>query len=235
MTMHIKTMLAAATLALFTVTAHAEKPPENWDGLTEVKSKSFDVAYLAPGADFRPYTKIMVDPTEVAFHKDWMKNMNDRRDISRMVNDEKAQEIIAAAKTNFSEIFNEAFTKAGYTVVTAPGPDVLRARTGIINLYINAPDVMSPGRSKSYTANAGEATLVMEARDSMSGALLARVLDRRETREMAGMMQTTSVTNVADFRSLFKSWASIAAKGLARLKEVSPVPATLTPGQKLSK
>jgi hypothetical protein len=161
--------------------------------------------------------------------------MNDRRDISRMVNDDKAKEIIAAAKTNFSEIFNEAFTKAGYTVVNAPGPDVLRVRPGVVNLYINAPDVMSPGRSKTYTANAGEATLVLEARDSMSGALLGRVLDRRETREMVGMQQTTSVTNVADFRALFKSWASIAAKGLNRLKDVSPVPVTLTPGQKVGK
>jgi hypothetical protein len=177
----------------------------------------------------------MVDPTEVAFHKDWMKNMNDRRDVSRMVNDEKAQEIIAAARTNFDEIFNEAFTKAGYEVVKAPGPDVLRVRTGVVNLYVNAPDVMSAGRSKTYTANAGEATLVIEARDSQSGALLGRVLDRRETREMVGMQQTTSVTNVADFRSLFKSWANIAVKGLQRLKDVSPVPINLTPGQKLGK
>ena len=176
-----------------------------------------------------------VDPTEVAFNKDWMKNMNDRRDVSRMVTDEKAQEILTAARTNFNDIFNEAFTKAGYTVATAPGPDVLRVRAGVINLYINAPDVMAAGRSKSYTANAGEATLVIEARDSMSGALLSRVLDRRETREMAGMMQTTSVTNVADFRSLFKSWASIATKGLDRLKAASPIPTTLTPGQKVGK
>src|SRR6476659_4812582 len=131
--MRIKTMLAAATLILVTATGHAEKAPETWDGLVQVKSKSFDAAYLAPSADFRPYTKVMVDPTEVAFHKDWMKNMNDRRDVSRMVNDEKAQEILAAARTNFDEIFNEAFTKAGYAVVKAPGPDVLRVRTGVIN------------------------------------------------------------------------------------------------------
>jgi hypothetical protein len=235
--MRIKTMLAAATLVLFAATSYAEKEkaPETWDGLVEVKSKSFDAAYLSPGADFRPYTKIMIDPTEVAFDKDWMKNMNDRRDISRMVDDEKAQEIIKAARTNFDDIFNEAFTKAGITVVNAPEPNVLRVRTGVVNLYVNAPDVMSPGRSKSYTANAGEATLVIEVRDSMSGALLGRVLDRRETREMVGMQQATSVTNTADFRALFKSWANIAVKGFKRLQEISPIPATLTPGQKVGK
>ena len=234
--MWIKTTLAAATFALIAVTGYAkDQAPTSWDGLVQVKSKYFDAAYLAPGADFRPYTKVMIDPTEVAFHKDWMKNMNDRRDLNRMVDDQHAQEIMKAARSNFDDIFREQFTKDGYTVVTAPGPDVLRVRTGVINLYINAPDVMTAGRSTSYTANAGEATLVMEARDSMTGALLGRVLDRRETRDTVGMQATSSVTNLADFRSLFKSWAGIASKGLKRLKEISPVPATLTPNQKLGK
>jgi hypothetical protein len=233
--MHMKTIVAATVLALVATTSYAEKAkaPESWDGLVQVKGKSFDAAYLAPGADFRPYTKVMVDPTEVAFHKDWMKNMNDRRDISRMVDDKQAQEILQAARSNFDDIFNEQFTKAGYTVVKTPGPDVLRVRTAVINLYLNAPDVMAAGRSKSFTANAGEATLVLEVRDSMSGALLGRVLDRRETRDSVGMQQSTSVTNLSDFRALFKSWAGIATKGLARLKEISPIPAALTPGQKL--
>ena len=91
-----------------------------------MKSKKLDAAYLAPGADFRPYTKLMVDPTQAAFHKDWMKNMNDRRDLSRMVQEEHAKDILEAARTNFADVFHEAFTKAGYTIVDKPGPDVLR-------------------------------------------------------------------------------------------------------------
>ena len=114
--MRIRTVLTAAMLSFLAVTANAaDKPPGNWDGLVEVNSKRLDLAYLAPGADFRPYTKIMVDPTQVAFHKDWMKNMNDRRDLSRKVTEEHAKDIIEAARTNFADVFNEVFGKAGYT------------------------------------------------------------------------------------------------------------------------
>lgn len=233
--MRIKPWFVASLLALFAGASLAEKPPENWDGLVQVKSKHFDLAYLAPGADFRPYTKIMVDPTQVAFAKDWQKNQRDSRNLSNQVSDEQAQEILAAARSNFDDIFAEAFSKAGYTVVTTPGPDVLRAATGVINLYINAPDVMTAGRSATFTANAGQATLVMEARDSTTGALLGRVVDRRETRDSMGMTRTTSVDNLADFRALFKSWATISVKGLGNLKAISPVPATLTPNQRLDK
>ena len=222
--------------ALFLVTscglALADDLPESWDGLVEIKPKKMDAVYLMPGADFRPYSKVMIDPTQVAFSKDWAKNMNDRRDVSRVVTEEDQQEILAAARKNFDEIFREAYSKAGYTVVTAPEPDALRLSTAVINLYVNAPDVMSAGRSKTFTTEAGEATLVLEARDSMTGALMGRVLDRRETRTSPGLQYTTNVTNQADFRQLFKQWAGIAVKGLEELKANSPVPTDLKPKQK---
>ena len=182
--MRFQTLIAATLLAVSGSLAHAADPaptPANWDGLVEVKAKRLDVAYLAPGADFRPYTKLMVEPTQVSFHKDWIKNMNDRRDISRMISSDEAQKILEAARTNFADVFHEAFTKAGYTIVTTPGPDVLRITPGVVNLYVNAPDVMGAGRSRSYTATAGEATMILELRDSMTNALLGRVLDRRGT------------------------------------------------------
>lgn len=232
--MRLQKTMATGLLALVTgVALAADKPPESWDGLVEVKSKRIDMAYLAPGADFRPYTKLMVDPTQAAFHKDWLKNMNDRRDLSRRVDSEHAQEILEATRTNFADVFQEAFTKAGYATVTTPGPDVLRVTPGVINLYINAPDTMAAGRSTSFTANAGEATMFLELRDSQTNALLGRVLDRRETRDSVGMAISNRVTSTADFRMLFKSWADICAKGLETLKTLSPLPATLTPGQKL--
>lgn len=232
--MRLETWIASALLALFaSVTFGADRATETWDGLVEVKSKRLDAAFVAPGADFRPYSRLMVDPTQTAFHKDWMRNMNDRRDISRMVDSGQAQEILEAARTNFADVFQESFTKAGYTIVDRPGPDVLRVTPGVANLYVNAPDVMSAGRSRSYTANAGEATMVLELRDSQTSALLGRVVDRRETRDSVGLAQANSVTNVADFRVLFKSWAGICVKGLDTLKSLSPLPATLTPGQKL--
>lgn len=226
--------LIATLLLAVSGVATGQAPPTNWDGLVEVKPKRMDAVFLAPGADFRVYTKLMVDPTEVAFQKDWLKNQN--RSGSRMtvrIDDQQAAEILQAARTNFMDIFNEAFTKAGYQIVTAPGPDVLRVSTGVLNMYLNAPDTMEAGRSVTYTANAGEATLVMEVRDSSTNALLGRVLDRRETLDTGTMQMSSRVSNLSDFRNLFKRWAKNAVDGLEELKAHSPVPEDLKPKQKL--
>lgn len=225
-----------ALLALLTTCgiAGAQDTPTSWDGLIEVKSKRMDAAFLLPGADFRPYTKVIVDPTQVAFNKDWLKDTNQSRPrLTSQVTEEQAADILAAARSNFDDIFREAFTKAGYAVVTAPAPDTMRVSTAVINLYLNAPDTMSADRSRTYTANAGEATLVMEVRDSQTGALLARVVDRRETMRSATPQLTTRVSNTSDFRRLFKDWAGITVKGIEQLKALSPVPLDLQPKQKL--
>jgi len=223
----------AACLVIFGAVAGAADAPDNWDGLVQIKPKRMDMVHVLPGADFRPYTKVMLDKTEVAFRKDWQKNMNDTRSVSRKIDDAEAAKIMAAASSNFSDVWTKALEKAGYPVVTAPGADVLRLSPGIADLYINAPDTMEAGRVQSYTAEAGEATLILEVRDSRTNALLGRVVDRRETRSSVAMQPANRVTNQADFRSLFSQWASIAGKGLDELKAISPVPETLTPGQKL--
>jgi len=225
--------LAIAALLATSGSVLAEDAPGSWDGLVEVKAKRMDAAYLMPGADFRPYAKLMIDPTEAAFKKDWMRSINTQRSLSDRVTEQDAQKILAAARTNFDDIFAEAFRQAGYEIVATPGPDVLRVSTAVIDLYVNAPDTMSAGRSYSFTMEAGEATLVIEVRDSMTGALMGRVLDRRETRNTGRLQMTTSVSNQAEFRSLFKQWAGITVKGLGELKAQSPVPADLKPKQKL--
>jgi len=226
--------LSALVLIATAGSVAADDLPENWDGLVQVKPKKMDAAYVMPGADFRPYMKVQLDKTEVAFRKDWLKSMNDTRSgLSHRVSDEDAAKILEAAQSNFTDIFVEAFTKAGYTVVTAPASDVLRISTAVVNLYVNAPDVMEAGRSRTYTTEAGEATLIIEVRDSMTNALMGRVLDRRETSGGAGVQVANSVTNLSDFRLLFKQWASITTKGLEELKEHSPVPVDLKPKQKL--
>lgn len=227
------TAALAACLVTIGVVASAEDAPDNWDGLIQIKPARMDLVYVLPGADFRPYTKVMLDKTEVAFRKDWLKNMNDTRSMSRKIDDEEVAKIMAAASSNFSDVWTKALEKAGYEVVAAPGADVLRVSTAVANLYINAPDTMESGRVHTFTAEAGEATLILEARDSRTNALLGRVVDRRETRSQVGIQPTNRVTNKADFRALFSQWATIAGKGLDELKAHSPVPETLAPGQKL--
>lgn len=225
----------ALILCGFAIPASAkDESGGTWDGLVEVKPKRLDAVYLQPGADFRPYTKLMIDPVEVAFRKDWMKNINDSRvGLSGRITQADAEKIAAAAREGFDEVFNEAFTAKGVQIVTEPGPDVLRLRPGVIDLYIAAPDKMQAGMSRTYTVEAGQATLFLEAVDSTTGSLLGRALDKRATRDSGRAQVANSVTNRADFKALFKQWAEICIKGFEELQAMSPVPQDLKPGQKL--
>lgn len=207
----------------------------NWDGLVEVKPKRLDAVFLLPGADFRAYKKVMMDPVEVAFAKDWARDYNrDAATLSQKLDQQDLDRISQAARDAFTEVFTEEYQKAGLELVTTPGPDVLRLRPGVVDLYVVAPDNMSAGRSRTYTVESGHATLFLEVRDSSTGALLGRALDKRATRNTGRVQISNSVTNLSDFKSLFKQWADISTKGFEELREMSPVPTDLKPGQKLN-
>ena len=200
-------------------------PPEDWDNLVRVKSKRMQHVYLLPGADFRPYTKVMLDPTEVAFKKNWAREYNSRtsRSLSGRITDADMEQMVDEGGKAATEIFSQSFAQGGFPVVTAPAPDVLRVRTAVVNLTVTSPDKMTAGRSRTYSGEAGTATLVVEARDSVSGALLGRVVDSQVAGDSSIMLSRTRASNRADFRAVANDWAKNTVRGLQELKSLSPV------------
>jgi len=216
-------LLGSLAAVLYAAPSQAASLPPPYQDLVQVRSRQLDAVYLLPGADFRPYTKVMIDPVQVSFRKGWLKDVNSQRGIADQVSQNDAEQIAQAARTGFEKIFADAFTQKGYEVVTSAAPDVLRLSPGVVNLYLNAPDPMGAPGVRSYTVNAGEATFALEARDSTTGAVLGLAVDRRSTQDFGGM--ATSVSNRFDFGNLFRHWASISVKGLDTLKTTPPVPA----------
>ena len=148
-----KIMICTAALALATAAPFVPvmaKAPDSIEGLYKVPSKRFDLVYLLPDADFRPYTKVMFDTPEVAFKKNWQRDYNsDIRGTDRRIGDDDARKILEAARSGLTEVFTKAYTAGGYQIVTEPGPDVLRLRTAVVNLDVVAPDLMTAGRSRT--------------------------------------------------------------------------------------
>lgn len=220
-----KMLICTAALALATAapfTPLMAKAPDNIEGLYRVPSKRFDLVYLLPGADFRPYTKVMFDTPEVAFKKNWQRDYNsDIRGTDRRIGDDDAQKILNAARSGIAEVFTKAFTAGGVQIVTEPGPDVVRLRTSVVNLDVVAPDLMTAGRSRTFSREAGSATLVIEVRDSLTGALLGSAIDTRDIGDSMPYVRN-SVTNRSDFTQAFQRWAKISLDGLNELKQLSP-------------
>jgi len=216
-------VLALVCVALVSGTVLAAKPPEEWDGLTRVKLKGMDSAYARPGADFTVYRKVMIDPIEVAFAKDWDKKSN----YSNMkLPPEKLEEI----KTKLGQLAQETFAEVlskdnGMEVVTSPGPDVLRFSSAIVDLWPRAVDNQDPGRNYTFTTSAGSAVLFAELRDSETNQLIGRVVDGREARNSGTMRWTNSVENTAEARAMVSDWARILRKRYDALREQAGAPA----------
>ena len=218
-------LIAAFAVVVSSWSLSAARPPDSWDGLLLVKSRRLENVYLLPDADFRTYSKVMLDPTDVSFRKNWQRDQNmSSRDLSGRISDRQAREIIDAAKQRFDQIFAETFRNAGYEVVSQPGEDVVRITTAVINLDVQAPDRMSAGRTRTYSREAGQATLVLQAKDSLSGQILGRAIDAQWAGDNATYMRNR-VTNISDFESLFTQWARTSARGLDELKALSPIDA----------
>ena len=218
-------LAVASVMALTVIVPVTAAEEETWDGLVKIDAKRVQVAYLRPGADFRVYTKVIIDPPIVEFYKNWQRDIN--RSVSTLgarLNSSDVERIRTAFSEGFEEILAAGFAKAGWEVGVAEGPDVLRVTPLLLNVYVNAPDKMTPGMSTTYTVRAGEATLALEIRDAETDQLLGRAVDRRRTSDYGGvLMSSNRVTNRAEFERLLKGWTEILVDGLAELKEASPL------------
>jgi len=182
------------------------------DGLQKVSVKGLALAYAKPGATLAAYNRVKLDPVEVAFRKDWNPT---RTGSSLKLSAEERENIRSGtAKIVLEEFAKELRAKSSYQVVDETGPDVLRVKVSIVNLYVNAPDTMSAGRSRTYTVSAGEMTLFAELFDSETGEIIARVVDRREARGTGRMTLTNSVVNAGEAQDIASSWARILRNAL---------------------
>jgi hypothetical protein len=186
----------------------ADPPAVSHDGLTLTKNKNFDVVYVRDGATLAGYRQVMLDPVQVAFDKSWTR---DRRQVS--ANDR--ERIRKGMAEEFRRVLTEELEeRGGYEVVESADPGVLRVSAAVIDLFITAPDTMSAGRSKTFAVSAGRMTLIAELRDAESGAILARVADKKEATNHGTSQWTTRSSNVADARRILRSWAGVLRKGL---------------------
>ena len=91
------------------------------------------------------------------------------------------------------------------------------ARPAIIDLEVTAPDSKAT-RSYNFATSAGAATLYLELYDSVSGEILARVIDRKAANYPGQLMRySNKVTNRAAAREILAGWAGVLRE---RLDEV---------------
>jgi hypothetical protein len=203
-----------------------QSPPEvSQDGLHLYKQSKTRVAYVKPGATFTQYKRVALLDCYVEFSKDWVDDYNrDQRDFSRKIKDSDLERAKQAVQGDFKKIFTEELQRDGrYQVTDSSGPDVLVLRPALINIRVNAPDLMSAGMSTSYVDSAGTMTLYLELLDSTSTTLLARVIDGKVDPNTFGQ-RASSVSNQAAAERMMHDWARELRTrlDLVRGKDVAP-------------
>jgi hypothetical protein len=170
------------------------------------ESKAFK--HRDPSTDFSKYSKVLIDRIQI-----WVSD------------DAEYKGIDPTAMKELADYFHEAITKAvsdAYPVVTEPGPDVLRLRIAVTDLVPNKPaaSVVSlvvpflwvgeagagaaEGEAGS-TPFVGEATVEMEAMDSVSSAQVAAYIETRVGKKYAWSKGIK--TGVSSYTKAYSTWA----------------------------
>src|SRR3981081_2467082 len=157
------------------------------DGLSKISVRGLDLAYARPGVTLAKYNRIQLDVVDVVFHKSWEPTMKRSR---VELSDEDREDIRTGVAKIVSEEFARAMQNDGiYQIVNGAGPDVLRVKINIVDLYIAAPQKGTDLR-QTYTVTAGEMSIAAELFDSQTNEALARVVDRREARRTPNLVLT---------------------------------------------
>ena len=192
------------------------------DGLVRVKKSVADAAWVKPDFDLTPYTKLMIASGGVSFKK--VKPVSPyeaRRGATEFPVSPEAQEM-------FKSILKEEFTRElsklkRYQIVDQPGPDVLMLVGAVINVTSNVPNDLDSaqfaGRGGVYLTSVGEATLIIELRDSQSGEVLGRAADGRAA-ESPFAFEVNKVTAWTEVHRLAQAWASLLRQRLEDIEKV---------------
>lgn len=178
---------------------------ESFDGLREVTNARVSKAWIRPDLDLSRYSKILPVNAGVDYRP---VKATPRSAASSASAFPMSAETRARFEALVTEIFREELAKVErFTIATEPGPDVLVVAGGLLDVVSNVPPE-TIGRGEIYLSQVGEATLVVELRDSESNAALARIIDRRAAEKASGMTWSNTVSNTAEVRKLVRQWAS---------------------------
>ena len=217
----MKKLIAIAALVIVTGCASQEPAIQTgpnaettFDGLVRIDNARFAAAWIDPDIDLSQYNKII--PGGAAFEFRNVQRMSAsqaRRSNERefWISDADRQRLIDTV----SDVFTEELQQSEhFTLTDEAGPDTLIISGALHDIVSRVPpdDI---GRSEIYLRSVGEATLIIELRDSLSNEVIYRAVERRAAGRPGGdMMQANTATTWAEVRRWARRWAVRLREGL---------------------
>jgi hypothetical protein len=188
------------TSALFAGCATAPPRPDadNDDGLVRVETAMLDELYVAPNVSLANYRRVMLDPIEVTFKKDWRKDHPEMRD-------QEFEELRARLADMLREKLVTELARGGYVIAEAPDKDVLQLHATLEDVNLVAPETAPDKKILAYTN--GDMTLRVKGFDAPSGALVARARDYEADPQSRLLERADRISANIAAKQIFEKWA----------------------------
>ncbi len=191
-----------------------------FDGLVRVDNSRFRDAWADPEIDFSQYNKVMSGGAKFQFRA--VSKTAGRSSLSRgsrsdfWISDANRDKLVHTV----SGIFKEELSQAqGWEVAEDVGPDVLILYGELLDIVSFIPPEMK-GRGEINLSSIGEATLVVEGIDSMSGEAVFRAVDRRTIKHPGNeLIRASTATTWSEVRRWARRYATILREGLESIHE----------------
>ncbi len=179
------------------------------DGLVRMSGSAFGGVWVKPDADASVYSKLLIGDVLMAYKRP-PRGGSSMRGGNFPISDSARDRIEALLREELERHIEES---ASWSLATESGPDVMLIMPGLIDLVSNVPTDQPAGRNTTFTTSTGQATLVLELRDSQTHEIFARVADRQEIRSTAAgtnqLSWSNPVSNTSAVRRTFRRWADL--------------------------
>ena len=213
------TVLVAACASQEPTVQTGANAETSFDGLVRIDHSRFAVAWIDPEVDLTQYNKIIPGGAEFEFRNVSRTSAMQARRANEnefWISDANRQRLIDTVSDTFTE---ELQNSKHFTLAEERAADTLIISGALHDIVSNVPpdDV---GRSEIWLRTLGEATLIIELRDSLSNAVIYRAVERRAVQNPGGqMMRSNTATNWAEVRRWARRWAVRLREGLDSIHE----------------
>jgi hypothetical protein len=213
-------MLGPASAACALLAGCPAAPPptgDSDDGLQRVDATMFDELYVAPGVSLANYRRVMLDPVEIQFKKDWRKNHPN-------LTDRDFETFRAELARTLREKLVKELAAGGYAIAESPDKDVIRLRASVEDADFAGPEPFND--TKTYAYVDGKMTLRVQGFDGPSGALIARARDHEEDSESYVLERADRISAARNSQRIFTQWAEAlrSALDVAKVKAGARMP-----------
>ena len=190
-----------------------------FDGLVRIDNSRFSAAWIDPDIDLTQYSKLLPGGAEFQFRNVQKTSRTTMRASSEnefWISDSTRQKLIDTV----SEVFSDELSRSEhFTLADERGADTLIIVGALHDIVSRVPPDFV-GRGEIYLSSLGEATLVIEISDSLSGEVIYRAVDRRAVENVGGqMIRANSATTGGEVRRGARRWATRLREGLDSIHE----------------